>query len=73
MAFPLKNHLKMGLRDESLDTSHGSTRLCPTVASTLKGGTIILVGSMEKRENYLWLYVALYLYKILENEEGIKA
>lgn len=45
MAFPLKNHLKMGLGDESLDTSHGSTRLCPTVASKLKGGTVILVGS----------------------------
>lgn len=37
----------MGLRDESLDTSHGNTRLCPTVASKLKGGTTILVGSAE--------------------------
>lgn len=45
MAFPLKNHLKTGVREESLDTSHGNTRLCPTVASKLKGGTTILVGS----------------------------
>lgn len=45
MALPLKNHLKVGLSDESLDTSHGSTMLCPTVASKLKGGTMILVGS----------------------------
>lgn len=67
----------MGLRDESLDTSHGNTRLCPTLASKLKGGTIILVGSTalweEKRRIIYILYVALYLYQIQPNEEGNKA
>lgn len=45
MALPLKNHLKAGSRDGSQDTSQGSTRLWPTSASRLSGGTVILVGS----------------------------
>lgn len=49
MSLPLKNHLKMGVRVESLDTSHGKTMLSPTVASILKGGTVILVGSAKKK------------------------
>lgn len=53
IAFPLKNHLNLGFRDESLDTSHGRTRLWPVVTSKLRGGTVILVGStlwkQEKR------------------------
>ncbi len=51
MSLPLKNHLKMGCRVESLDTSHGKTMLSPTVASILKGGTVILVGSAKKKED----------------------
>lgn len=45
MALPLKNHLKVGSRDVSQDTSQGSTRLWPTLASRLSGGTVIMVGS----------------------------
>lgn len=45
MALPLKNHLKVGSRDGSQDTSQGSTRLWPTSASRLSGGAVILVGS----------------------------
>lgn len=45
MALPLKNHLKAGSRDGSQDTSQGRTRLWPTSASRLSGGTVILVGS----------------------------
>lgn len=48
MAFPLKNHLNLGFRDESLETSQGRTRLCPAVTSKLRGGTVILVGSTLK-------------------------
>lgn len=80
MAFPLKNHLKLGFSDESLDTSQGNTRLCPTVASKLKGGTIILVGStaLEKEKElriffFVLLFVALYLYKIEPNDDENKA
>lgn len=76
MAFPLKNHLKLGFWDESLDTSQGNTRLCPTVASKLKGGTIILVGSTaleEEKKNHLLLYVGLHLYKIKPYDKGSKA
>lgn len=50
IAFPLKNHLNLGFRDESLDTSQGKTRLCPVVTSKLRGGTIILVGSTSSKQ-----------------------
>lgn len=50
ITFPLKNHLNLGFRDESLDTSQGKTRLCPVVTSKLRGGTIILVGSTSSEE-----------------------
>lgn len=70
MAFPLKNHLKFGFRDESLDTSQGNTRLCPTVASKLMGGTIILVSSEVLKENHLLLYGALYK---IQQYDGDKA
>lgn len=48
IAFPLENHLNLGFRDESLETSQGRTRLCPVVTSKLRGGTVILVGSTLK-------------------------
>lgn len=74
MAFPLKNHLKTGLRDESPETSQGNTRLCPTVASKLKGGIIILVGSMAtQEEKKMCLCMAQSLYTIQANKEGNKA
>lgn len=76
MALPLKNHLKTGLRDESLDTSQGRTRLCPTLASELKGGTMTLVGSaaeQEIKEDHLLLCIKTYPYKIWLNEQGNKA
>lgn len=58
IALPLKNHLKMGLRDESLDTSQGNTMLCPTLASKLKGGTMIFVGSWGEKHIDVLLYAA---------------
>lgn len=76
MAFPLKNHLKLGFRDESLDTSQGNTRLWPAVASKLKGDTIILVGSSvleEKKKSRLLPYERhLQLYEIQPHDGGNK-
>lgn len=63
IALPLKNHLKMGLRDESLDTSQGNTMLCPTLASKLKGGTMIFVGSWGEKHIDLLLYAARCRYQ----------